>query len=115
MEDRHSLQKLKRLGVTEEEMKRWSALKKMGLTDSDFSQGAKYAAETSVLGTEASKVERLTGYTEIQQKRYKAVKTLGTTEEEISEVRSHVLGQIGTHGPSSPGLTPPKFKRYSSM
>jgi hypothetical protein len=120
LEERHNLQKLKRLGVTEEEMKRWSALKKMGLTDDDFALGARYAAETSILGSDVSKVERLTGYTDVQQKRSKAVKTLGTSEEEISEIRSHVLGQIGRGhvfpgAPSSPERQFPKLKRFSSL
>lgn len=119
--------KLKLLGVTDEEMKRWSALKKMGLTDEDFSKGAQYAAETSIIGTEnLTKVEKLTGYTERQQKRCKAVKTLGTTEEEIIEVRSQVLGKIGqnpheqeaSYYETSPKATAsqfPKLKRWSSM
>jgi hypothetical protein len=134
-QEKRNLIKLKLLGVTEEEMKRWSALKKMGLSDEDFAIGAQYAAETSIQGTEnLTKAEKLTGYTERQQKRCKAVKTLGTTEEEIIETRSKFLGQIGrdtheqrvlppnsSHTPvTEPGMERatsqfPKFKRWSSM
>jgi hypothetical protein len=131
LEDKKNLIKLKLLGVTEEEMKRWSALKKMGLTDDDFAMGAQYAAETAIQGKDnLTKAEKLTGYTERQQKRCKAVKTLGTSEEEIIETRSKFLGQIGRNHeqpvvPSTPSAGSgasvsatsqfPKIKRWSSM
>jgi hypothetical protein len=94
----HSIARLKVLGVTEEEMKRWSALKKMGLTNDEFELGAKYAQETCLIQDgelNATKTDKLTGYTPTQRRRSKAVKTLGISEEEIIETRSKVLGSIG--------------------
>ena len=96
--------RLKVLGVSEEEMKRWSALKRMGLTNDDFEIGCQIMTEGRVEvdnDKEVKKMERLTGYRVSQLKREKAVGVLGTTEEEIEEVKSKRLSSLGMrHNPS---------------
>jgi hypothetical protein len=93
--------RLKLLGVTEDEMKRWTALKKMGLTEEDFRVGCDIMTEgaTSHDGKheEVSKSDKLTGYTVSQRRRSKAVNTLGTTEEEIADIRALKLSSLGVH------------------
>ena len=93
--------RLKILGVTEEEMKRWSALKKMGLTNDDFEIGCQIMTEGNVEKDEdegMKKTEKLTGYRTSQLRREKAVVVLGTTEEEIDDVNARKLSALGFQG-----------------
>lgn len=85
--------RLKLLGVTEEEMKRWNALKRLGLRNEDFEIGSELLAEQPV--PENKKEEKITGYTITQIKRAKAVNILGVTEEAIDEARMIRLSSLG--------------------
>ena len=102
---------MKVLGVTAEEMKRWSALKRMGLTNDDFEIGCQIMTEGRVEEDNdkvVKKPEQLTGYRYSQIKREKALGVLGTTEEEIEEVKSKRLSSLGT------GHSAPPFGRARS-
>mmetsp|Transcript_26542 Transcript_26542/g.39418 ORF Transcript_26542/g.39418 Transcript_26542/m.39418 type:complete len:154 (-) Transcript_26542:208-669(-) len=91
---------LKLLG-TKEEMKRWKALKKLGINDDDFMFGCALMLDST--GPIRSKDEVLLGYSSGQIRRSKAVAVLGTTEEEIDELRTKKLSEIGTRR----SVTPP--------
>jgi hypothetical protein len=87
--------RLKMLGVTEEEMKRWNALKRLGLRNEDFDIGCELMASSHP--PEHTKEEQLTGYTMAQIKASKAVNVLGTTEEDIDDERAKKLSSLGVH------------------
>ncbi len=86
-------QRLKLLGVTEEEMKRWNALKRLGLRLEDFDIGCELMSNNPA--PENTKEEKLTGYTMAQIKRAKAVNVLGTTEEDVDNDRAMKLSSLG--------------------
>jgi hypothetical protein len=86
-------QRLKMLGVTEDEMKRWAALKRLGLGFDDFEKGCEIMSEQAQ--PENKKEEKLTGYTMQQIKRAKAVNMLGTSEQEVDDDRAKKLSSLG--------------------
>jgi vesicle coat complex subunit len=93
------------LGVSEEEMKRNNAMKKLGITDGAYQEAAEIVAHSGVArgGTVTpegkrhhSKAEEFFGYTDEQQNRTKAVrKILGTSESIIEAERAEELGRVG--------------------
>jgi hypothetical protein len=90
------------LGADEEEIKRYRALKKLGVTNDDYKLADKLFLESN--GSKSlpplSKTEKMTGYLTSQVKRNKAIKILGTSEEGIVEERSRRLSSLGiTHTP----------------
>lgn len=88
-----ALTKLKILGVSEEEMKRWAALKRMGLSYSDLELGSELVS--NITKFDDTKQEKLTGYSEEQMKRTKAIKQLGVTEEDVETDVHMRLGRLG--------------------
>lgn len=107
-----SQRKLKVLGVNEDEMKRWPALKKLGLSDEDYHVGNKIFSEGNNSGKflpPLTKIEKVTGYSTSQVKRTKAVNLLGTTEEHIVEERSRRLSTLGITQRSSNKTILPKL------
>jgi hypothetical protein len=98
--------KLKVFGVTEEEMKRWNALKKLGLSNDDFNIGSRIM--TIIPKGEYTKQEQLTGYTMEQIKRAKALVVLGLTEEDIDLSRAKLLGSLG----NNEAIAPPASKNF---
>lgn len=89
--------RLKRFGASEEEMKNWSALQRLGLTQSEMELGnsIRIANPCDVGSATITKVEKMTGCTEAEMKRAKALLTLGASEQEYGESRAKRLGQIG--------------------
>ena len=95
--------RLKRFGASAEEMKNWSALQRMGLTQSEMELGNSIRMANPSLEIDtakASKVEKMTGASMAEMKRAKAVLTLGSSEQEIEESRAKRLGQIGKNNTS---------------
>lgn len=93
------------LGVSDEEMKRNNAMKKLGITDEAYQEAAEIVAHSGVARggvvtpegkKQHSKTEELLGYTGEQQQRTKAVrKILGTSESTIEAERAEELGRVG--------------------
>ncbi len=81
------------LGVSEEEMKRKTALKKLGVDESDFLRSQELLSQ--IPKPSSAKEESLTGYSLNQIKREKALKKLGTSEEIIEEDISKELSKLG--------------------
>ena len=96
-EDQHRSENkpLKFLGTSEGEMKNWSALKRLGVSYSEYELGISIQVSNPADLPRSGKVERMTGFSTAQMKRSKALSVLGTNEDEVSESRSRRLGSIG--------------------
>lgn len=84
---------LKLLGVTIDELKRWSALKRLGITNEEYELGISIMSTVPIFKN--NKIEKLTGFAMSQIKRRKALSVLGITEEDIERERAASLSQIG--------------------
>lgn len=84
---------LKLLGVTIDELKRWSALKRLGITNEEYELGISIMSTAPIFKN--NKIEKLTGFAMSQIKRRKALNVLGITEEDIERERAASLSQIG--------------------
>lgn len=89
------------LGVNDEEMKRNTAMKKLGITDDAYYEAEELIAHSGVArggsltpqNKHHSKTENILGYSEQQQNRSKAVnRVLGTSESKIEEELAERLG-----------------------
>jgi len=85
----------KKLGVSMEEKERNNALRKLGVTNEDV-KIAEYLMKEVPISEGLRKEEKIFGYSKGQLEREKALQTLGTTEEEIIESRAKKLGKLGT-------------------
>lgn len=93
--------RLKRFGASEDEMKKWSAMKRMGVTQEevDMENSIRISNPSDkACDRDATKVEKMTGCSVAEMKRSKALATLGASEQECSESRSRRLGNIGKRG-----------------
>lgn len=81
----------KLLGVSEEEMRRNNALRRLGVTEEivDRSREILKDVDNLVLTT---KEDCLLGFSQQQRNRSKAVRRLGVSEEDIADERSRQLG-----------------------
>lgn len=86
----------KKFGVTEEELKRFTALKKMGVSEADLKAASTLFAQAAISSEPAKKTEKLMGMSDDQMKRAKAMKMLNTSEEEFEVWRQQQLGQLGS-------------------
>mmetsp|Transcript_78040 Transcript_78040/g.168756 ORF Transcript_78040/g.168756 Transcript_78040/m.168756 type:complete len:102 (-) Transcript_78040:20-325(-) len=87
---------LKMLGVTEDEMKRTTAYRKMGLSEDDYQKAnAILDGAKELEPADTRKEEKITGYNSVQLNRTKAINMMGTTEEEIDEARAKALADLG--------------------
>ena len=84
---------LKLLGVTIDELKRWSALKRLGITNEEYELGIRIMSTAPIFKN--NKIEKLTGFAMSQIKRRKALSVLGITEDDIERERAASLSQIG--------------------
>jgi hypothetical protein len=84
------------LGASEGEVKRSTALKRMGVSEADVNE-AKYLFSKPSDGSpkNANKQEKMLGVSEDQVKRTKALKMMNTTEDEVEVQRQRQLGELG--------------------
>eukprot|EP00753_Platysulcus_tardus_P002850 PLAT11960.1.p1 GENE.PLAT11960.1~~PLAT11960.1.p1 ORF type:complete len:392 (+),score=96.56 PLAT11960.1:135-1310(+) len=92
---------LKKLGITDTQMRRDRVLRKMGLTEEALARADVLFSEQRRMadGFRGSKPEWLTGYSDYQLRRAKALRVLGATEEVIEEERAVQLSQLGISSP----------------
>jgi len=83
----------KLLGVSEEEMRRNNALRRLGVTEDIVHRSKEILKDVEKMEL-VTKEERLLGASQAQRSRSKAVRHLGVNEEIIAEDRSRQLGKF---------------------
>jgi hypothetical protein len=81
----------KLLGVSEQEMRRNNALRRLGVTE-EIVERSKEILKDAEKMVPVTKEDCLLGFTQQQRNRSKAINRLGVSEEEIAEERSRQLG-----------------------
>jgi hypothetical protein len=94
-EDISERMRMKLFGASEDEMKNWAALQRLGITYAEFEDGNSINSATPAFPMREDKFERITGYSKEQMQRSKAISVLGITEDEVYESRARKLGSIG--------------------
>ena len=83
----------KLLGVSEEEMRRNNALRRLGVTEDIVYRSKEILKDVEKMEL-VTKEEKLLGASQAQRSRSKAVRQLGINEEIIAEERSRRLGKV---------------------